>query len=82
MSRHLQDYELRLRVTANHAWAWNPGAPSAHAPGRPGLSARLEREVDPAGTLLPDELARRVEHARKAHYARRAYRAAKNRRLR
>jgi hypothetical protein len=42
--------------------------------------AKFEREVDPDGVLLPDERARRAEHARKAHFARLSLRSAKSRR--
>ncbi|WP_245612650.1 hypothetical protein [Actinotalea ferrariae] len=42
--------------------------------------AKFERQVDPEGTLAPDERARRAEHARKAHFARLALKSARARR--
>jgi hypothetical protein len=43
------------------------------APGRAAataaLDARLKAEVDPDGLLSPEELAKRVERARRAHFA-------------
>jgi len=44
--------------------------------------ARFEREVDPDGTLPPEERARRAEHKRKAYFARLALKSAKARRAR
>jgi hypothetical protein len=41
---------------------------------------QFEREVDPDGTLSPDERRRRAEHAKKAHFARLAHLSAKARR--
>lgn len=42
--------------------------------------SRFEREVDPTGTLPPEERTRRAEHARKAYFARLALRSARVRR--
>lgn len=44
--------------------------------------AKFEREVDPDGTLPPDERARRAEHKRKAYFGRLALKSAKARRAR
>ena len=53
------------------------GAHSVHArgltntaPARAALEAKFEAEVDPDGTLAPDELAKRVAHAKSLHYTR------------
>ena len=53
------------------------GAHSVHAqgktntaPARAALDAKFEREVDPEGRLPPEELAKRVEHAKSLYYAR------------
>lgn len=43
---------------------------------------RFEKEVDPEGTLSPEERARRAHHARKLHFARLALASAKKRRQR
>ena len=42
--------------------------------------ARFEREVDPEGTLNPQERQRRAEHKRKAYFQRLALRSARSRR--
>ena len=47
---------------------------------REAFMARFEREVDPDGTLSPEERARRAEAARKAYFAQLAYKSAKARR--
>jgi hypothetical protein len=43
---------------------------------------RFEREVDPGGTLAPEDRARRAESARKAYFLRLALKSAKARRAR
>lgn len=45
-------------------------------PARRAFLKRFELEVDPEGTLAPDERARRAEAAKKAHFAQLAYRSA------
>jgi hypothetical protein len=50
------------------------------ANGRAAFLTRFEREVDPDGTLDPQERARRAEHARSAHFARLALASAKAKR--
>ena len=42
--------------------------------------ARFEREVDPDGTLSPDERARRAESKRRAYFQRLALKSARARR--
>lgn len=42
--------------------------------------SRFEREVDPDGTLAPEERRRRAEHAKKAHFAALALKSADARR--
>jgi hypothetical protein len=42
--------------------------------------SQFEREVDPDGTLSPEERRRRAEHAKKAHFARLALASARARR--
>ena len=49
---------------------------------REAFMARFEREVDPDGTLSPEERARRAEAARKAYFAQLARKSAKARRRR
>lgn len=71
---------LRGRIAANTRWAHTADRTAATAPGRAGLEARFEREVDPKGELDPAERARRVDALRKAHFARLALRSAQSRR--
>jgi hypothetical protein len=58
-----EQYKLRAQVAANARWS-RPGAreQQAHA-ARAALFARLEREVDPARRLPPEERAALVESA-------------------
>ncbi len=71
---------LRARLGA-HALHAKVTDPSAHtAPARQAFLDRFEREVDPEGVLLPEERARRAEHARKAYFARLALASVKARR--
>jgi hypothetical protein len=67
--------KLRGRIAANTRWSREDPAPTA-ARGQAGLQARFEREVDPEGTLAPDERARRAQAAHKAHMQRLALRSA------
>jgi hypothetical protein len=50
------------------------------AAGRAAFLARFEAEVDPDGTLSPEERSRRAEHARSAYFTRLALASAKARR--
>jgi hypothetical protein len=59
-----------LRTRARH----DPGQYTSAA--RRAFLQSFELEVDPEGTLAPDERARRAEAAKKAHFAELAYRSA------
>jgi hypothetical protein len=52
------------------------------AAARRAFNDRFEREVDPDGTLSPDERQRRAEAAKKAYFTRLALRSAQARRAR
>lgn len=56
------------------------GGQAAVAPARAGFLRRFELQVDPDGSLHPDERAKRAHHALKAHMARLALRSAASRR--
>lgn len=59
---------MRARLAAHSLWA-KVEDPRAHtAPARKAAMDRFEREVDPEGTLSPEERARRAEHAKKAYF--------------
>jgi len=68
------------RIAAHDSWANTPNRSARTAPARAALMAKFEAQVDPDGTLPPDERARRAEHARKAHFARLALKSAQARR--
>jgi hypothetical protein len=74
------DASLRGRIAAHERWARTSDRTAATAPGRAGLEARFEREVDPNGELDPAERARRVDAKRKAHFMRLALLSARSRR--
>jgi hypothetical protein len=61
---------LRAQIAAHEMWANCDDPTSQTAPARAAFMERFDREVDPAGTLTPDERARRAEHARKAYFQR------------
>ncbi|EYR62072.1 hypothetical protein N866_12130 [Actinotalea ferrariae CF5-4] len=71
---------MRSTIAAHESWAHTQDRSARTAPARAALMAKFERQVDPEGTLAPDERARRAEHARKAHFARLALKSARARR--
>lgn len=70
---------LRAQIAANARWA-NTDRAEASRRARETLIARFERQVDPDGTLRPDERARRADNAMRADMQRKALAAAKARR--
>ncbi len=66
------------RIGAHVAHARH-GGKQMTAAARKGFLARFEREVDPDGTLPPEERTRRAEHALRAHMARLAAKSAAKR---
>lgn len=71
---------LRARVAAHTSWANTPDPTSRTAPGRMAFLDRFDREVDPDGTMSPEERARRAASARRAYFASLALKSAKARR--
>lgn len=71
-----QQRRLRARVAAHamHAQGKTNTGPATVA-----YLARFERQVDPDGTLPPDERARRAEHARKSYMTALALKASRAR---
>ena len=80
MALHPQEQSLIARLAAHERWAHTADRTAATAPARAALMARFEREVDPDGTLAPDERARRAENARKSYFLRLALKSARSRR--
>ena len=72
---------LRARLAA-YAMHARHDARRTSANGRAAFLARFEVEVDPDGTLAPEERRRRAEHARRAYFTRLALASAKARRAR
>lgn len=70
---------LRAQIAAHKMWANCDDPAGQTAPARSAFLDRFEREVDPDGTLLPHERARRAEHARKAYFQRLALRSSQAR---
>lgn len=70
---------LRAKAAA-HALHSQCDSKELTAKARETFLSKFEREVDPEGTLSPDERKRRAEHARKAYFARLALKSAKSRR--
>lgn len=72
---------LQARLAAHTKWASCDNPTNETAPARAAFDRQFVEQVDPAGTLSPTELARRVEHARKAYFARLALKSAQARRV-
>jgi hypothetical protein len=80
MTESSADASLRGRIAANERWARVADRTAATAPARAGLDAKFAAEVDPDGTLGPEDRARRIDAKRRAHFARLARLSAQNRR--
>ena len=74
-----QERSMTTRIAAHRVHA---AGKTNTAPGRKACLDRFEREVDPEGTLSPEERHKRAEHARKAYFTSLAPKSAKARRKR
>lgn len=74
--------QLRASFAANTSWARTEDRAARTRNGTQAFLDRFEREVDPNGTLLPEERAKRAENARKAYFQKLAFQSAKARRQR
>jgi hypothetical protein len=79
MAEKSGEASLRGRIAAYERWAHTKDRSAATAPARAGLDAKFAAEVDPDGTLAPDELSRRVAALRRAHFTRLALLSARSR---
>jgi hypothetical protein len=70
---------LRGQIGAAVSWANTTSRTARTAPGHAGLRKRFELEVDPAGTLPPEERAKRAEQAFKAHMLKLSYKSSRAR---
>lgn len=80
----LSPVERRLvgEIGAHTSWERTEDRPARTANARKTFLNRFDKQVDPDGTLLPAERARRSDHARKAYFARLALKSAQARRRR
>jgi hypothetical protein len=74
-----QERSMRSRIAAHRVHA---AGKTNTAPARKAFLYRFEREVDPEGTLSPQERHKRAEHARKAYFTSLALKSAQARRKR
>lgn len=58
---------ISARIAAEISWALTADRSARTRPAREAFLRRFERQVDPDGTLSPNERARRAAHARRAY---------------
>jgi hypothetical protein len=58
---------MRAQTAALTRWAYEPDRAKATRPALNGMLAKFERQVDPDGTLPPEERQTRAEALRRAH---------------
>lgn len=75
-----QERVLRAQIAAHTRWSGDENPTEATAPARKAWMDHFERQVDPEGTLPPDERARRAASARKVYYKQLAFKSAVARR--
>jgi hypothetical protein len=64
------------RIAAEVSWARTSDRSARTRPARDAFLARFEKEVDPDGTLPPEERRQRAEHAKRAYMLQLAKRSA------
>jgi hypothetical protein len=67
--------DINRQIAAEISWSRTTDRSARTRPAREAFLRRFEREVDPDGTLSPDERHRRAEHAKRAYMLRLARRA-------
>ncbi|WP_206188623.1 hypothetical protein [Streptomyces kanamyceticus] len=77
-----EERRLRGSIAANSMWSKIEDRTAHTAAARRAFMDRFEVEVDPDGSLSPQERATRAESARRAHFQRLALASAKARRAR
>lgn len=60
----------RARIAAHESWARTPDRSRRTAPARQAAHERFEQQVDPHGTMTPQQRAQAAESARSAHFRR------------
>lgn len=79
-ARDPSERAILARIGGYEKWAQTSDRTAATAPARNAFMERFERQVDPDGTLEPDERAKRAECAKKAYFAKLALKSAQSRR--
>jgi hypothetical protein len=67
--------DINRQIAAEISWSRTTDRSARTRPAREAFLRRFEREVDPDGTLPPDERHRRAEHAKRAYMLRLAKKA-------
>jgi hypothetical protein len=67
---------INKRIAAEVSWARTQDRPARTRPARQAFLKRFERQVDPDGTLPPEERRQRAEHAKRAYMLQLAKRSA------
>ena len=73
--------DINRRIAAEISWARTHDRTARTRPREKRSSKRFEKEVDPDGTLPPEERRQRAEHAKRAYMLQLAKRSADARRL-
>jgi|tagenome__1003787_1003787.scaffolds.fasta_scaffold14338321_1 hypothetical protein len=82
MSLTPAERSMRGQRAAHISWLNTEDRPARTEAARAGLQRSFEKQVDPEGTLAPEERAKRAESARKAHMLKMQMASLKARRLR
>jgi hypothetical protein len=72
--------DINKQIAAEISWSRTTDRSARTRPARQAFLDRFERDVDPNGTLSPDERRRRAQHALRAHMLRLAKRSVTARR--
>ena len=72
--------DINKRIAAEVSWARTRDRTARTRPAREAFLKRFEKEVDPDGTLRPEERRQRAEHAKRAYMLQLAKRAVAARR--
>lgn len=73
---------INKRIAAEISWARTRDRAARTRPGRETFLKRFEKDVDPDGTLPPEERRQRAEHAKRAYMLQLAKRSAAARKVR
>jgi hypothetical protein len=74
--------DINKRIAAEISWARTHNRAARTRPARETFLKRFEKEIDPDGTLPPEERRQRAEHAKRAYMLQLAKRSAAVRKAR